>query len=166
MATMIYRRYLELALIALIVGAVSLAVKLRLDNVLREARRVQLRMAAETVRSNGALMRLRCPSLADGACALRALRELRRASATAASPVEPAAGPQSASHNNVLERLQAIATAAGLAQHGDTQPQWQLRVLNTQSLEVALAGVTDCRFVMRWDDKAGAVSIEDVHPRC
>jgi hypothetical protein len=163
---MIYRRYLELALIALIVGAVSLAVKLRLDDVQREARRVQLLMAAETVRSNGALMQLRCPNLADNACAQRALGQLHRASATAPSALEPATGPSPESQSEALDRLQAIASAAGLAQHGEAKPQWQLRVLDAQSLEVALTAVTDCRFVMRWDAKASAVSIEDIHPRC
>jgi len=163
---MIYRRYLELALVALIVGAVSLAVKLRLDDVQREARRVQLLMAAETVRSNGALLQLRCPGLADSACTQRALSQTQRARATAPSALEPAAEPPPAGRGEVLDRLQVIASAAGLAQHGEAKPQWQLRVLDAQSLEVALTAVTDCRFVMRWDPKASAVSIEDIQPRC
>lgn len=159
------RRYLEFAVVIVVLGLLAWVLRERFDAIRAEARSVQLRMAAEAARSNAQLLQLKCPDWADRGCAVRALDGLRRAKLAGPQPGEPQRPPAWPTEA-AQQRLFAIASATGLTQSASAELTWRLRPLGASRLEIALIGVIDCRFMLLADVNSHTVSVEDIQPRC
>ncbi len=139
----------------------------RVAAVGQDARRVQLRMAAENARINAQLIALRCPEALDLPCWQRVLRELQRVNLRAPQgPVAPDPEARLPTQADVPALLQTVALAAGLRQHGGTGPSWQLLPFGSDTLHVALEGVPQCRFSLHWHGPREPVSVQDVEDLC
>jgi len=156
------------ALAMLSVVAVFAALLLhRLADIGQDARRVQLRMAAENARINAQLLALRCGPALDLPCWQRVLAELQRINLRA--PQGPTTADPDAhrlTQADVPTLLHTIALAAGLRQHPSAGRSWQLLPAGTDTLHVALEGVPQCRFSLRWQGPRAPVSVQDVEDVC
>ncbi|MBB5204606.1 hypothetical protein HNQ51_001920 [Inhella inkyongensis] len=147
----------------MVIIAVLAAVLLtRLQDVITEARRVQLRLGVEAVRSNAMLLQWRCPDAADWACLRQALAGAQRVGADGKARPQARELPDFEGDR----RLLAIAAAAGLTQHQGPGTQWLWQAQGPHGLLLSLQGVTECQFLLRWDLKSGAAVVEDVLDRC
>ena len=153
---------LEWGVLMVIIAVLAAVLLTRLQDVITEARRVQLRLGVEAVRSNALLLQWRCPAVEDWACVQQALAGAQRVGADA--KVRPEAGVLPAFEGD--RRLLAIAAAAGLTQHQGPGTQWRWQTQSPNSLMLSLQGVTECQFLLRWDLKSRVALVEDVLDRC
>lgn len=153
------RRQLEVALVLIALGIAAWLVKARFDDILRESRRVQLRMAAESMVTNGALLQLQCPDMNDVRCLAQALGRLQRARVTRATTQEGVSLPSEL--EGVEARLRAIALASGVEPNPGPSGRWVVQFESPDTLQVSLAGVIECRFLLRIHLKSGSVTVED-----
>lgn len=159
------RRYLEFAVVVTVLGVLAWVLHERFAAIHSEARSVQLRMAAATVRSNAQLLQLKCPDWIELRCLQAALAGLRRADLRGSARIEAQPPPEWPAQPG-LRRLWAIASASGLLQPGERPGDWRLRPLDAERLEFSLVGVTDCRFVLHAHVNTQSVSVEDSESRC
>lgn len=152
----------------LIVICVFAAVLLhRLSAVGQDARRVQLRMAAENARINAQLIALRCDPALDLPCWRRVLADLQRVNLRAPQgPITADPEVQRLTQADVPTLLTTIALAAGLRQHAGAGQSWRLLPSGSDTLHVALEGVPQCRFSLRWQGPRAPVSVQDVEDVC
>lgn len=152
----------------LVVMAVLATVLLhRLAAVGQDARRVQLRMAAENARINAQLIGLRCGHGLDVACWQHVLADLQRVTLRSPNrPVAPDPEPLPPMQADVPTLLQTIALAAGLRQHAGAGQSWRLVPAGSDTLHVALEGVAQCRFSLHWQGPRAPVSVQDVEDVC
>lgn len=158
---------LEAVAMLIVLSVLATLLLHRLAAVGQDARRVQLRMAAENARINAQLIALRCPLERDLPCWQRVLRELQRVDLRA--PQGPlAADPETElpTQADVPALLQTVALAAGLRQHGGVGQSWQLLQSGSDTLHVVLEGVSHCRFSLRWHGPKAPVSVQDVEDVC
>ncbi|MBH9551330.1 hypothetical protein [Inhella gelatinilytica] len=158
------RRMLELAVVLIALGIAAWLIEARFNDVQREARRVQVRMAAEAARTNGALFQLQCPHLDDTACTQRVMSRLRRAHLTTVSPVEGDRLPPGLA--GAQARLWGLALASGVAPDQGEQGRWIADFDSADTLRVSLRGVTDCRFLLRIHLNSGSVTVEEQALTC
>ncbi len=159
----------RIEVLVMLIGVAVLATALlhRLADVSTDARRVQLRMAAENVRINAALLQLRCGNALDPACWQRVLASTQRAALVQgqtgmrAEPVIRPPGPATA-----IERLRTVALAAGLGEHRGSGPAWVLQPQGDAALRVGLADVPDCRFLLHWVEATASAEVQAVEDRC
>ncbi|RVT86215.1 hypothetical protein [Inhella crocodyli] len=164
-----HRGWSRLEAVAMLIVLAVLATLLlhRLAGVGQEARRVQLRMAAENARINAQLIALRCPVELDLPCWQRVLQDLQRVNLRAPQgPLAPDPEAQMPVHADVQALLQTVALAAGLRQHGGAGQSWQLLPDGRDTLHVALQGVAHCRFSLRWEGPNRPVSVQDAEDLC
>ena len=153
---------LEWGVLLVILGVLAAVLLTRLQDVITEARRVQLRLGVEAVRSNAMLLLWRCPGAEDWACVQQALAGAQRVGADAKARPE--------AHG--LARVGRRPSFAGHCGGGRTDAasgpgtQWQWQTQGPNRLMLSLQGVTECQFLLRWDLKSGAAVVEDVLDRC
>lgn len=152
------RRQLEFALVLIALGVAAWFIRGRFDDIEREARRVQVRMAAESALTNAALLHMQCPATDDTECLRRALSRLQRARVT--GPATPEAARLPAHLQGMAARLWAVALASGAVPQ-EQGGRWALQEAPPDGLWVGLNHVTDCRFLLRIHLKSGSASVED-----
>jgi type II secretory pathway pseudopilin PulG len=139
----------------------------RLAEVSQEARRVQLRMAAENARINAQLIALRCSEGLDLPCWQRVLSDLKRANLrTPQGPTTADPDTHVLQTADVPTLLQTIALAAGLRQDAAVGRGWRLLPDGTDTLHVSLEGVSQCRFSLHWQGPKAPVRVQDVEDLC
>jgi hypothetical protein len=142
--------HLELAVVLAVIAVLAALLLQRLNETALDARRVQLRMAAEQLRLQAQLLQLRCAD--DLACRKRLLSQRRTVPGEA--PLAEAPAPASLDPLLVTE-LQA---AGLLALRDGTHTDWTLQPLPGGRLQVALRTHAACALVLeRRPDVAGLV---------
>ena len=158
------RRLLEFAVVIVILGVLAGVLRGRFEAIQSEARSVQLRMAAEAVRSNAQLLQIKCPDWADADCLQRALAGLQRPSLRPEAGDAELLAPASLPGGLAQQRLWAAVSATGLPTGQGAA--WSARPLAADRLELALLGVTDCRFLLRADVSQRSIRVEDIQSVC
>lgn len=147
----------EFAIVAAVIGLLAVLLLQRLAETASDARRVQLRMAAESLRLNVAVLQSRCGQALDVACWNRLLAGRQQASLRERSAPAPTASPADASPFGLLR---SAALAAGLDEGWDwLQP-------DAGRLQLSPRGVAHCRLELAWTPANAAVQVRTLEDRC
>jgi type II secretory pathway pseudopilin PulG len=151
---------LEFAVVISVVAVLAGVLLGRLQDTVKDSHRVELRMGAENARLQGLLFQLRCGSALEPSC----WRSLLIAHNPASEP-HGRLDPQNqlpALEPEPQGLLLAVAWAAGVAK----PPRWVSQADGSERLQVALSGVSECRFVLTRVASTGQVLVIDVEDRC